>query len=146
MLRIPHFLDNRLVEGGKVVSHKHRPRSTPEGLGKLRNSIISSGIFGIKVALTVRRSVKRLWSRDCVTCFMGLCLSVGVLLSCREWLSPRRLHVYANAPRRLIRFKWFSRGRSIQMRLALPANEERGKTADGIQVVSKRALQLWKLV
>jgi hypothetical protein len=28
MLRIPHCLDNRLTEGGKVVSPMHRTRST----------------------------------------------------------------------------------------------------------------------
>jgi hypothetical protein len=28
MLRIPHCLDKRLTDGGKVVSHTHRPRST----------------------------------------------------------------------------------------------------------------------
>jgi hypothetical protein len=27
--QIPHCLDNRLTDGGKVVSPKHRPRSTP---------------------------------------------------------------------------------------------------------------------
>jgi hypothetical protein len=61
MLRIPHCLDNRLTDGGKVVSLRHRPRYTnqkrtfilllalisvrgykprglvrPEGLGKLK--------------------------------------------------------------------------------------------------------------
>jgi hypothetical protein len=30
MLRIPHRLDNRLTDGGKVVSLRHRPRSTPQ--------------------------------------------------------------------------------------------------------------------
>jgi hypothetical protein len=30
MLRIPHCLDNRLTDGGKAVSPKHRPRSTPQ--------------------------------------------------------------------------------------------------------------------
>jgi hypothetical protein len=30
MLRIPHCLDNRLADGGKVVSPTHRPRSTPQ--------------------------------------------------------------------------------------------------------------------
>jgi hypothetical protein len=30
MLRIPHCLDNRLTDGGKVVSPLHRPRSTPQ--------------------------------------------------------------------------------------------------------------------
>jgi hypothetical protein len=30
MLRIPHCLDNRLTDGGKVVSLTHRPRSTPK--------------------------------------------------------------------------------------------------------------------
>jgi hypothetical protein len=30
MLRIPHCLDNRFTDGGKVVSHTHRPRSTPQ--------------------------------------------------------------------------------------------------------------------
>jgi hypothetical protein len=28
ILRIPHCLDNRLTDGGKVVSPTHRPRST----------------------------------------------------------------------------------------------------------------------
>jgi hypothetical protein len=69
MLRIPHCLDKRLTDGGEVVSLMHRPRSTPqkhflfvfvtnicqwpskpqglvrlEGLGKLLNSITSSGL------------------------------------------------------------------------------------------------------
>jgi hypothetical protein len=62
MLRIPHCLENRLTDGGKVVSPTHRPRSTrqkhyfsgsdthfcyrlsktlvrPEGLGKLKEFI-----------------------------------------------------------------------------------------------------------
>jgi hypothetical protein len=30
MFRIPHCLDNRLIDGGKVVSPTHWPRSTPE--------------------------------------------------------------------------------------------------------------------
>jgi hypothetical protein len=30
MLRIPHCLDNRLTEGGKIVSRTRRPRSTPQ--------------------------------------------------------------------------------------------------------------------
>jgi hypothetical protein len=30
MLRIPHCLDNRLTDGGKVISPTHRPRSTPQ--------------------------------------------------------------------------------------------------------------------
>jgi hypothetical protein len=30
MLRNPHCLDNRLTDGGNVVSPAHRPRSTPE--------------------------------------------------------------------------------------------------------------------
>jgi hypothetical protein len=33
MLRIPHYLDNRLTDGGKVVSPTHRPLlSSPETL------------------------------------------------------------------------------------------------------------------
>jgi hypothetical protein len=60
MWRIPHYLDNRLTDGGKVVSPTHLPRFTPkkyflvlisvtcgvsprvivqlEGLGKLQKS------------------------------------------------------------------------------------------------------------
>jgi hypothetical protein len=30
MLRIPHCLDNRLTDGGKVVSPTHWPHSTPQ--------------------------------------------------------------------------------------------------------------------
>jgi hypothetical protein len=30
MLRIPHCLDNRLTDGGKVVSPMYWPRSTPQ--------------------------------------------------------------------------------------------------------------------
>jgi hypothetical protein len=30
MLRIPHCLENRLTDGGKFVSLKQRPRSTPQ--------------------------------------------------------------------------------------------------------------------
>jgi hypothetical protein len=68
MLRIPHFLDNGLRDGGKFVSPMDRSRSTPqkhfsasgihfcsrlsnphglvrpEGLGKLKKKIISSGL------------------------------------------------------------------------------------------------------
>jgi hypothetical protein len=29
MLRIPHCLDDRLTDGGKVISPTHQPRSTP---------------------------------------------------------------------------------------------------------------------
>jgi hypothetical protein len=69
MLRIPHCLDNRLTDGGKVVSPTHPPHFTPqkhhyfyvsgthfcyrlneplglvrqEGLGKLKN-VTSSGL------------------------------------------------------------------------------------------------------
>jgi hypothetical protein len=30
MLRIAYCLDNRLTDGGKFISPKHRPRSTPQ--------------------------------------------------------------------------------------------------------------------
>jgi hypothetical protein len=30
MLRIPHYLDNRLTDGGKVVSPMHLPHFTPQ--------------------------------------------------------------------------------------------------------------------
>jgi hypothetical protein len=30
MLKVPQYLDNRLTDGGKVVSLKHRPRSSPQ--------------------------------------------------------------------------------------------------------------------
>jgi hypothetical protein len=30
MLRIPYCLDNRLTDGGKIVSLKHWPRSAPQ--------------------------------------------------------------------------------------------------------------------
>jgi hypothetical protein len=30
MSTLPHWLDNRLTDGGKVVSPTHRPRSTPQ--------------------------------------------------------------------------------------------------------------------
>jgi hypothetical protein len=30
MLRIPHCLDNRLIDGGKVVSLTHTPHFTPQ--------------------------------------------------------------------------------------------------------------------
>jgi hypothetical protein len=30
MLRIPHCLDNRLTDGGKVVNPTHRPHFTPQ--------------------------------------------------------------------------------------------------------------------
>jgi hypothetical protein len=45
MLRIPHCLDNRLTDGGKVVSLTHplsKPQGVvrPEGLGKFKNHLI----------------------------------------------------------------------------------------------------------
>jgi hypothetical protein len=65
MLRLPHFLDNRLTDDGKVVSLMRRPPFTPpgrflvlisvrgrvdpraivqlEGLGKLKKKFTSSG-------------------------------------------------------------------------------------------------------
>jgi hypothetical protein len=63
MLRIPHFLENRLTDGGEVFSLTHRPRFTRqenswysfllvsqpqclvllEGLGKLKKFIYSIG-------------------------------------------------------------------------------------------------------
>jgi hypothetical protein len=30
MLSIPHCLDNRLIDGGKIVSPKHQPQFTPQ--------------------------------------------------------------------------------------------------------------------
>jgi hypothetical protein len=30
MFRIPHCLDSQLIDGGKVVSRTHRPRSVPQ--------------------------------------------------------------------------------------------------------------------
>jgi hypothetical protein len=30
MLRTPHCIDSRLTDGGKVVSHLHRPGTTPQ--------------------------------------------------------------------------------------------------------------------
>jgi hypothetical protein len=30
MLRIPHCIDSRLADSGKVVSHTHRPSSIPQ--------------------------------------------------------------------------------------------------------------------
>jgi hypothetical protein len=30
MLRIPHCLDNRLIDGGKFLSPTHQPRFTPQ--------------------------------------------------------------------------------------------------------------------
>jgi hypothetical protein len=30
MLRLAHYLDNQLIDGGEVVSLKYRPRSTPQ--------------------------------------------------------------------------------------------------------------------
>jgi hypothetical protein len=50
MLRIPHCLYNRLTDGGKVVSPKHRPLSKRqglvrlEGLGKLKKFIRLIGL------------------------------------------------------------------------------------------------------
>jgi hypothetical protein len=32
LLRIPHCLDSRLTDGGKLVSSKHRPHSTPQNI------------------------------------------------------------------------------------------------------------------
>jgi hypothetical protein len=57
--RLPHFLDNRLTDGGEFVSPPRRPpftprkipgthlleaETTPEGLGQLKNPMTSSGI------------------------------------------------------------------------------------------------------
>jgi hypothetical protein len=69
MLRIPHCLDSRLIDGGKIVGLTHRLRSTSQkyyfsasgahvcqrlskhqdfilsgGLGKLKNKFISAGL------------------------------------------------------------------------------------------------------
>jgi hypothetical protein len=38
MLRIPHWLDNRLTEGGKVANPKPQGLVRPEGLGKFKKS------------------------------------------------------------------------------------------------------------
>jgi hypothetical protein len=49
MLKIPHCLDNRLTDGGKVVSPTFQPHFTPqkpqglvrpEGLDKIKNYLI----------------------------------------------------------------------------------------------------------
>jgi hypothetical protein len=82
MLRIPHCLDNRLIDGGKIVSPLHRPHSIPqkhlsvsctdfcyrlskpqglvlpEGLGKLKKliNLIGSGIRDLPACSVVPSS------------------------------------------------------------------------------------------
>jgi hypothetical protein len=41
MLRFPHFLDNRLIDGGKVVSPTHRPPFTPKNIPRIFLILIS---------------------------------------------------------------------------------------------------------
>jgi hypothetical protein len=74
MSRVPHFLDNWLTDGGEVVSPMHQPPFTPrkipgthffrgwidprsivwpEGLGKLKNPVTSSGIARDLLACSV---------------------------------------------------------------------------------------------
>jgi hypothetical protein len=45
MLRIPHCLDNRLTDGGKVVSPTHPPHFTlpARNVAGLRNQIFNTG-------------------------------------------------------------------------------------------------------
>jgi hypothetical protein len=35
MLRIPHFLDNRLIDGDKIVSFTRRPPFTPKNIPRI---------------------------------------------------------------------------------------------------------------
>jgi hypothetical protein len=60
MLKIPHGLDNRLTDGGKVVSPTHPPHFTPqglvrpEGLGKFKkNHLIGYGTSDLPVFIIV---------------------------------------------------------------------------------------------
>jgi hypothetical protein len=49
MLRIPRCLDNRIADGGKVVSITHRPRSTPQKQEKLEyNGTVRHLFIGFK--------------------------------------------------------------------------------------------------
>jgi hypothetical protein len=45
MLRIPHCLDNRLTDGGKVVSLTHRPRSLEDCTAPLRGLYSENATF-----------------------------------------------------------------------------------------------------
>jgi hypothetical protein len=47
MLRIPHCLDNLLIDGGKVVSFTHPPHFTPQ----------KHYYFNVLVAISVRGSI-----------------------------------------------------------------------------------------
>jgi hypothetical protein len=42
ILRLPHYLDKRLIDGGKVVSPTRRPHSTPRFLYFLRYLVLIS--------------------------------------------------------------------------------------------------------
>jgi hypothetical protein len=68
MLRIPHRLDNRLTEGGKVVSYTHRPHSTPQKnyssdsgthfcqrLSNLQGLVLPEGLGKLKKILSPHR-------------------------------------------------------------------------------------------
>jgi hypothetical protein len=53
--RIPHCLDNRLTDTGKVVSHTHRPLFTPRNLAVLIYVTYYQKMFlGVKRGLRVR--------------------------------------------------------------------------------------------
>jgi hypothetical protein len=52
MLRNPHYLDNRLTDGGKVVSPTHQPRSTPQKNFSAWGRVRSEGLRIFKKSFT----------------------------------------------------------------------------------------------
>jgi hypothetical protein len=105
MLRITHCLDNRLTDGGKIVSSTHRPRSTSqkyyfsapgthfcyklskpqnlvrlEGLSKLKKCIhlIGSRTLGLLAWSTVPQALRYLVLNNFVLSY-GISLSLSCL-------------------------------------------------------------------
>jgi hypothetical protein len=59
MLRIPHYLNNQLIDGGKVVSPTHQPHFTPQK---------HYFFFMFPVLISVDSNPTEAWMFVCVLC------------------------------------------------------------------------------
>jgi hypothetical protein len=71
MLRVPHCLDSRLTDGGKVVSPTQRPRSSPQ-----KHYMSASGTRSWLEELgKLKKLIQLIGSRTCDFRLIALCLN-----------------------------------------------------------------------